>query len=105
MNPSKMLNAHENRDKETSNIDDAVIGFIHNRNQVPTDNVEIVEKTTETTINESTTTEDIDDLDLGMPAHIVRRRNEALGRGEEKRRQILEKEQEEEEENTLDKSD
>ena len=40
-----------------------------------------------------------------MPAHIVRRRNEALMRGEEKRKQRLEQEEEEEEENTLNKSD
>ena len=47
----------------------------------------------------------MDNLDLGMPANIVRRRNEALRRGEEKRKQRLEQEEEEEEENTLNKSD
>ena len=49
-------NAHENFDKETPNIDDAVIGFIQNRKQFPTDNVEIVEEMNETNNNEFTTT-------------------------------------------------
>ena len=45
------------------------------------------------------------DEDLNMPAHIVKRRNEALKRGKAMRQKRIEEEEEEEEMNNLDKSD
>ena len=52
---------------------------------------------------ESSISEDLDNMDMDMPAHKVKRRNEALRRGKEKRR--LRMEQKDEEENNFDKSD
>ena len=93
---SKCKPTEDGHNNTTSTIDAAV----QNNGLGTTENNELVE---ELTNEESSISEDLDDTDMDMPSHIVKRRNEALRRGKEKRR--LRMEQEDEEENNLDKSD
>ena len=57
------------------------------------------------TEEESATGDDDSDLDLGMPKHIVHRRNEAIKRWREKRKNNVKKKRENEQDSVLNKSD
>ena len=77
-------------DVQIQTLDDAVAVFVqHSVRGSKTDKHDpggILDSSKQT--EEESNTEDDDnelDLDLGMPEHIVRRRNEALRRGKERR--------------------